>query len=91
MDRADPSPGGRLSTLPGRRTGHGTRYAPGTEKGCCVGGTWRDSEAVGGQVELESRAVLWVCYNKLFSKIHLDTTTAEEQYIVWIQSVVAAV
>ena len=55
-ERADPSPGGRLSTLPARRVGHGTRYAPGTEKGCCVGGTWCHSETAGGRVELESRS-----------------------------------
>ena len=37
-----------------------TRYAPGTEKGCCVGRTCRHSEAAGGRVELETRS----CYSK---------------------------
>ena len=53
---SDPSPGGQRTTLPARRVGHGTRYAPGTAKGCCVGGTWRHSETAGGRVELETRS-----------------------------------
>ena len=66
-ERADPSPGGRLSTLPARRVGHGTRYAPGTEKGCCVGGTWRHSEIAGGRVALGSRSCfLGVLQQKYF-------------------------
>ena len=53
---SDPPPGGERTTLPARRVGHGTRYAPGTAKGCCVGGTWRHSETAGGRVELETRS-----------------------------------
>ena len=53
---SDPSPGGLRTTLPARRVGHGTRYAPGTEKGCCVGGTWCHSETAGSRVELETRS-----------------------------------
>ena len=60
---SDPSPGGQRATLPASRVGHGTRYSPGTEKGCCVGGTWRHSETAGGQ-ELETRSCSWVCYNE---------------------------
>ena len=67
---AGPSPGGRLSTLPARRVGHGTRSFAGTSYGCCVSGTWRHSEAAGGRVELESRScflrVLYV--TKMYSK-----------------------
>ena len=51
---SDPSPGGKRTTFPARRVGHGTRYSPGTEKGCCVGGTWCHSETAGGRVELET-------------------------------------
>ena len=52
----DPSPGGQRTTLPARRVGHGTRNAPGTEKGCCEGGTWCHSETAGGRAELEARS-----------------------------------
>ena len=55
-ERADPSPGGHLSTLPARWVGHGTRYALGTEKGCGVDGTWHHSEIAGGRVALGSRS-----------------------------------
>ena len=55
-EREDPSLGGQRTTLPARRVGHGTRYAPGTKKGCCVEGTWRHSETTGGRVEVESRS-----------------------------------
>ena len=53
---SDPSPGGQRTTLPDRRVGHGTRNAPGTEKGCCEGGTWCHSETAGGRAELEARS-----------------------------------
>ena len=66
-ERADPSAGGLLSTLPARRVGHGTRYAPGTEKGCCAGGTWRHSDIVGGRVALGSRScILGVLQQNIF-------------------------
>ena len=42
-------------TPPARRVYHGTRYAPGTEKECCVGRAWSRREAAGGHVELGSR------------------------------------
>ena len=53
---SDPSPGGQRTTLTARRVGHGTRYSPGTKKGCCVSGTWRHSEAAGRRVALETRS-----------------------------------
>ena len=63
----DPSPGGQRTTLPARRVGHGTRYAPGTEQGCGVGGTWRHSASAGGRVELETRSCfLGVLQRKCF-------------------------
>ena len=46
----------------GRRVGHGTRYAPGTEKGCCVGGTWRHSETPEAEWSSRVAAVFWGCY-----------------------------
>ena len=36
---SDPSPEVQRTTIPARRVGHGTPYAPETENGCCVGGT----------------------------------------------------
>ena len=79
----DPSPGGQRTTLPARRVGHGTRYAPGTEKGCCVGGTWRHSETAGGRVELETRSCfLGVLKQKYFRKIQMTTRTSQADYTI---------
>ena len=88
---SDPSPGGQRSMLTARRVGHGTRYSPGTKKGCCVSGTWRHSEAAGGQVELETRRCFLGVLTKRFSKIHLDiiTFTTEEHYIIRTQTCIA--
>ena len=64
-----------LSTPLARRVGHGTRYFPGIEKGCCVGGKWRDGEAAGGQKEVESRScflgmLLQKCFQDPFGYHH---------------------
>ena len=73
----DPSPGGQRTTFPARRVGHGTRYAPGTEKGCCVGGTWRHSETVGGRVELETRSCFLGVITKISPKMQTTTRTSQ--------------
>ena len=80
---SDPSPGGQRTTLTARRVGHGTRYSPGTKKGCCVSGTWRHSEAAGRRVALETRSCFQVCYNRhvfkdLFEHDHYDHHHHEE-------------
>ena len=66
-----------------------TRYAPGTEKGCCVGRTCRHSEAAGGRVEVESRS----CFLGVLQQKHFQTSVwtsrslyTEEHYIIRIQT-----
>ena len=68
VERADPSSaGGRLSTLPVRRVGHGTRSFAGSHRAVWVGrgATTRQREA-----EWSSRVahVFWGCYNQNISK-----------------------
>ena len=79
---SDPSPGGQRTTLPARGVGHGTRYSPGTEKGCWVGGT-RGATARPREAEWSSRfAAVFGCVNKNIVKDPNDyqvllTTTSQ--------------
>ena len=74
VERAGSGPMGRIHvyryiihavvTPPARRVYHGTRYAPGTEKECCVGRAWSHREAAGGKWSSGVAAVFGVYYNK---------------------------
>ena len=73
-ERADPSPGGRLSTLPARRGEHGTRYAPGTGKGCCVGGDVAPQRDRGRPSGARDSQLFSRCFvTKMFSNIQMTT------------------